>query len=258
MERKGVNNPWVHGVLAGVVGLLLFIVSLQLPLARSAMDATARFLYWPEYPASALRRHLREMYLWITRETERQERFEQLEGEVLALRAVVRRLGVTEQPPARGMVTARVTLREPSRWWQEIRIDQGSLSGIRVGSPVLQNGFLVGRVSQTGERFAWVELITSSTLLIPAVLDRTRDLGVVTGDDAGRVLLLYMPEEKKLQAEMSVSTALVGEFLPPGIPIGKVAFAEEVTGGYRPYVLAIGGDLARLYTVSVMVPEGLP
>jgi rod shape-determining protein MreC len=258
MERKGMNNPWVHGVLAGVVGLLLFTVSLQLPLVRGAMDATARLLYWPEYPASTLRRHLLEMYLWISRETERQERFEQLEGEVLALRTVIRRLGVTEQQPASGMVTARVTLREPSRWWQEIRIDRGSRSGIRVGSPVLQNGFLIGRISQTSEEYAWVELITSSTLLIPAVLDRTRDLGVVTGDDAGRVLLLYIPEGKKIQEEMSVSTALVGEFLPPGIPIGKVAFAEEVTGGYRPYVLAVGGDLARLYSVSVMVREGAP
>ncbi len=50
---------------------------------------------------------------------------------------------------------------------------------------------------------------------------------------------------------MKVSTAMIGEDLPPGLPIGQIAgeFAAGVDG-YTTYRIEPGADMSRFYTVS--------
>jgi rod shape-determining protein MreC len=151
------------------------------------------------------------------------------------------------------MEDARVTLREPHSWWNEFRIDKGFNQGVIVGLPVFQNGFLVGRVSSVSTFSSWVELLTSSASMIPVVIEETRELGVVVGDGDGSVLLTYIPEGRGIEVGMKVSTALIGEFLPSGIPIGSIADEGTVSSsGYMTYKIAPGASTSMLYTVSIL------
>ncbi|MBQ7068938.1 MAG: rod shape-determining protein MreC, partial [Synergistaceae bacterium] len=77
------------------------------------------------------------------------------------------------------------------------------------------------------------------------------ELGVVVGDGSGTVLLRYIPAGRGGRNGMKVSTAMIGEELPPGLPIGKIS-NEMTTGsdGYATYKIELGADLSRFYTVS--------
>lgn len=94
-------------------------------------------------------------------------------------------------------------------------------------------------------------MITSSSFLIAAAVDETRDLGVINGDDRGNLTLLYVPEERKLKNGMGVSTSLMGRHVPPGIPIGRVIGAKESKDGFLPISIQAGAHLTQLYSVEV-------
>ena len=97
--------------------------------------------------------------------------------------------------------------------------------------------------------------MTSPSLMIPVVIEETRELGVVVGDGNGSVLLNYIPSGRGNMAGMKVSTALIGEQLPPGLPIGRIKEEIEVSGsGYTTYRLEPGADLSRFYGVSILRP----
>ncbi len=115
-----------------------------------------------------------------------------------------------------------------------------------------QDGALVGKVSRVESNSAWIELLTSPSLYIPVVVEETRDLGVLNGEGDGNIWLLYVPAEKKLRIGMNLSTALVSEQLPPGIPIGKISGVGSEIGGYRIYKLSLNADLSKLYKVKVI------
>ncbi len=258
MLWKELEKPWIQTLLAGGLGGVILALCLQFPNTRAMMALVSNALWWPEYPAVELRRGVAALYQWTAERRVLQERLEVLEGENLRLRAALGSQNVALSPDGIGTVSARVTLRSPHRWWQEIRIDVGRRRGIRPGVPVLQNGFLVGRVSRVDQDESWVDLVSSAELLVPAVVEKTRDLGVVAGDGMGRTFLLYIPSEKFLEPRMAVSTALASEVLPPGIPMGFLTASSDVREGFRSYQLSSGADLSRLYAVSVFVGDEKP
>jgi rod shape-determining protein MreC len=197
---------------------------------------------------------MRDLYLWSRDRNSLKEQLEALQDENAKLRitqSVLLAEQIKTELSAR-MEDARVTLREPYGWWSEVRINKGQNDGIVVGLPVFQNGFLVGRVSSISSASSWVELLTSSSLMIPVVIEETRELGVVVGDGEGSVLLTYIPKERGVEVGMKVSTALVSETLPPGIPIGTVE-SEAATPGndYMTYKIKPGASTSTLYGVSI-------
>ena len=108
-------------------------------------------------------------------------------------------------------------------------------------------------MASSGLDYAWVELITSSSFLIAAAVDETRDLGVINGDDSGNLRLLYVPEERKLKTGMTVSTSLMNDQIPPGVPIGTVLGSGEIRDGFIEMKIKAGAHLTQLYNVDVFV-----
>jgi rod shape-determining protein MreC len=263
-QPRSTTREWVHGLTALILGLFLLGVSSGLGVMKSIVDLWGSILSIPEDPAVIMR----EMYLgWKSRSVDR----ERLNAEVARLRSENARLRMENAAlqAARGGLagsvnsvvsvlsqdsasrTARVTLRAPMSWWSEIRIDRGEGDNVVQGMPVFSHGWLVGRVSSVSLMSSWAELITSASLMIPAVIEETRELGVVAGDGTGAVLLKYIPVGRGVRAGMKVSTAMVGEQLPPGLPIGQIA-GEYTAGadGYSTYRIEPGADMAGFYTVS--------
>ncbi len=249
------TREWVHGLIALTLGLFLLGASPNFNVLRSAVDLVGGVLSVPEYPAVVLRELLRELYLWSHSKSELKKQLESLKDENAKLR-ITNSVLVAEQIKSEldtRLEVARVTLREPHSWWNEFRIDKGLNDNIVVGLPVFQDGFLVGRVRSVSAFSSWVELLTSSSLMIPVVIEETRELGVVVGDGNGSLLLTYIPEGRGIESGMKVSTALVSEILPPGIPIGHIADGTATSGnGYVTYKITPGASTATLYTVSIL------
>ena len=87
--------------------------------------------------------------------------------------------------------------------------------------------------------------------MIPAVIEDTRELGVVAGDGEGNVLLKFIPAGHGLLSGMKVSTAMIGEQLAPGLPIGTISgIAGNSADGYMTYKISPGANLTRVYTVN--------
>jgi rod shape-determining protein MreC len=220
------------------------------------VDRWGAALYLPELPALELRTLVQVTGNWVMERKSLQARNGELELENLALRTALQRALAPEPLGTSEMIGARVTLRYPDAWWKEIRVNRGSGQGVRVGAPALSDGFIIGKVVRVGADYAWIELVTSSSFLLAAVVDDTWDLGVINGDDRGNIWLLYTPPEKEFQRGMIISTALVGDYLPPGIPIGKIWGQGELRDGFMPQKVVSGAHLTQLYTVQILHTGG--
>ena len=253
-NTRNTTRQWVHGLTALILGLFLLGISSSLGVVKNIVDLWGALLSIPEYPAVVMREVYLDWKAWTRDKNSLNKEVTQLREENANLRLELAKLNSSQiysddkNPESK---TARVTLRAPMSWWNEIRIDRGDVDKITQGLPVFYNGYLIGRVSTVSSMSSWAELITSPSFMIPAVIEETRELGVVVGDGNGTVLMRYIPAGRGVKAGMKVSTAMIGEQLPPGLPIGKVA-SEVSSGsdGYATYRIDPGADLSRFYTVS--------
>ena len=258
MADRRLTREWIHSIIALILGLFLLGMAPNAAFLKGVVDLVGTCLAVPEYPAVLLRDFLRNLILWSQDKSDLKNQVEALKEEIAQMR-ITHSTILAEQIRAElnaRMDRARVSLREPQGWWNEFRIDKGFNDGIVVGLPVFQDGYLAGRVTSVSTFSSWVELLTSPSLMIPVVIEETRELGVVVGDGEGSVLLTYIPEGRGIEPGMSVSTALVSEMLPSGIPVGKIV--EEVrdpsgnASGYVTYKIEPGAKISMLYIVSVL------
>lgn len=256
LDKRRVRER-VHGLTALILGLFLLGVGANTGISKGTVDILAGLLAIPEYPAVRLRLTMQDWLNWMREKSG-------VHAELNLLREENARLRILESALKNERIlaelasridAARVNLRAPMTWWSEIRIDKGERDSVAIGTPVLNDGYLIGRVSSVSALSSWVELITSPSLMIPVVIEETRELGVAAGSGSGAVLLNYIPKGRGLRTGMTVSTALVGEQLPPGLPIGKIAEELEATpDGYAAYRIELGADLSRFYSVSLFGP----
>ncbi len=253
-STRNTTRELVHGLAALILALFLLGISSGLGLVKNIVDLWGALLFIPEYPAVIMRDVFLEWRSWSRDKNS-------LNAEVIKLREENSRLRIDlakligekiyseDIKPDRK--TARVALRTPMSWWNEIRIDKGEIDSISQGLPIFYNGYLLGRVSSVSTMSSWAELITSPSFMIPAVIEETRELGVIVGDGGGSVLLRYIPAGRGVKTGMRVSTAMIGEQLPPGLPIGKIA-GEISSGsdGYATYKIEPGVDMSKFYTVN--------
>lgn len=253
-NTRNTTREWVHGLTALILALFLLGISSGLGIVKNIVDIWGTLLLIPEYPALAMRNVFLDWQSWSRDKNS-------LTAEVIELREENARLRVELAKMTGGKIfsddikpeikTAKVNLRAPMSWWNEIRIDKGGTDNITQGMPVFYDGFLLGRVSSVTAMSSWVELITSPSFMIPAVVEETRELGVIVGDGGGSVALKYIPTGRGIKAGMKVSTAMIGDQLPPGLPIGKIG-GEISSGsdGYATYKIEPGADVSKFQTVN--------
>ncbi len=255
------NKEVIHGLVALAASFMLLALAPQILLFRTPSDWVGKILYYPETPAVLLNNTLRKASSWFRERSTLITENQRLSQENWMLKVAISQEKVESYVERMNQITkyARITLRSPHNWWTEIRINQGEEKNLKPGFPVLQKGSLVGRITRVEAGYSWAELITSSSLLIPVVVDQTRDLGVVTGDGQGQIWLQYISEGRSIEKGMTVSTALVSESLPPGLPVGSVTGElRHSSGGFVAYRIEPGADFIRLYQVEVLTEGTKP
>ncbi len=242
----------VCGVISLAVGILLYCVMNFFPVVRYfAIDSANKLLYIPEYPFSATRDLVKYGSNWVLERKTLQQQLARLEAMNRVQAEALQKAHVSVPAAKSSYIPARVILRYPENWWSEAKINKGSADKVVEGAAVMSDGYLVGRISRVSKHSAWFELITSSSFLIAAVIDDTRDLGVITGDNKGNLNMLYITSDRYVTKNMKISTSLIGDQIPPGLMIGHIIGREPAKEGYVPFKVAAGAHLTQLYNVEV-------
>ena len=259
MDNKQNNTrEWFHGLTALILALFLLGISSGLGVMKNIVDLWGAALAVPEYPAVIMREIFVGWRLWSRDKDFLDTEVKKLRDENALLRRELAKLtgekiysDDLKSTREKNSRTARITLRAPLSWWNEIRIDKGESDKITQGLPIFYEGYLIGRISSVSLMSSWAELITSSSFMIPAVIEETRELGVVAGDGNGSVFLHYIPAGRGVKSGMRVSTAMIGEQLAPGLPIGRIAGEfSSASEGYATYKIQPGAELSKFYTVN--------
>ena len=126
-------------------------------------------------------------------------------------------------------LAAGVTSRQFTQSERLITLDQGTETGIREDAPVFsEGGALLGRVTDAGEGWADVMLISDPNSLVAGWVRRTKATGEVIGRLSAPLAMTDIPRTEKLSENDRVVTYginLGGGFrsvYPKGIPIGRV------------------------------------
>lgn len=248
------RRPWLHGMISLFLGFVILWASLSMPRLHNAMvDGVNGVLFFLEKPSVRLRTIVSVSSNWVLERASLHERVEQLEMKNQALSEALQRASVKVPAERASYIKAAVALRYAGDWWTEICVDKGSTSGVAQGAAATSDGYLVGRVTRVGDSYSWVELITSPTFLIAAVVDETRDLGVVNGDGKGNLRLLFIPEEREVKRGMKISTSLMSDLIPAGVPIGVVLAENQRDDGAQALRVQAGAHLTQLYSVHIFV-----
>jgi rod shape-determining protein MreC len=120
------------------------------------------------------------------------------------------------------VVAARVIGRDPSNWYRTVMIDKGEQDGVAVDMGVVVPAGVVGRVIKIGRDFAQVLLLTDRNSAVAAVVQRTRDEGIVEGAEGGLAQMRYIPLLSEAGPKDAVLTSGLGGGFPKGLVIGEI------------------------------------
>ncbi len=130
------------------------------------------------------------------------------------------------------VLPARIIGRDPSVWFESSIINRGSMDGVKLNMPIVNDGGLVGRVTAVGPLTAQIDLITHDKSGVGGIVGEiggTNALGVVGGTGKRtEVEMRYVPGSVEVQIGQVVYTSGQDGIYPAGLKIGEIV---EVRSG---------------------------
>lgn len=150
---------------------------------------------------------------------------------------------------------ARVIARSPDSWASSVIIDRGSSNGIRRGMVVVSERGLLGRVAESAGNSSRVLLINDPSQGVPAIVQRTRQQGLVNGSLGGNLIMRYLPDDAQISVGDAIVTSELSRVYPKGLLIGRVVnIGKEFSGLSRYAVIRPAAELSNIEEVLVVVP----
>lgn len=163
-------------------------------------------------------------------------------------------LSFKEQQPYK-TVAAWVVGRCPDSWSSCIIIDKGSRSGIKRGMPVITPLGLVGRITEVSRDAAKAVMINDPNLNVSAIVQRSRQEGLISGTLGNNLIMRYLPEEANIKLQDIVLTSGLNRAYPKGLAIGTVVdIGQEFSGLGRYALIKPRVSLACVEEVLVVIP----
>ncbi|MEG0835245.1 MAG: rod shape-determining protein MreC [Christensenellaceae bacterium] len=166
-------------------------------------------------------------------------------------------LDYKQNNPTQELKVAKITGKNPGNWFDVFTIDLGVTDGIQENMAVITADGLVGRVEEVGLNHAKVMGIIDGRSGVSAIMERTRDIGVVKGsigNDALDVALSmnYLPMGTDIVLGDKIITSGLDGLYPKGIIIGEVSELVDANGGKNVKIKPMV-DFRRLEEVMVVV-----
>ncbi len=111
-----------------------------------------------------------------------------------------------------------------------ITLDAGSRLGVKVGDPVISGSGLVGNVMATSDNFSVVRTLLDNDSRISARLENASADGIVTAGEYGLLAMKNVPRRFEVKPGDVIETSTLSTVVPPGIIIGLVREATDVSG----------------------------
>jgi rod shape-determining protein MreC len=172
----------------------------------------------------------------------------------------LRRLLQLPGDPPLSFVTARVVANAGGSFVRSIVVLAGQRDNVAKGNAAVTAEGLVGRVTEAGERAARVLLITDMNSNVPVRIERTRESGIVAGDNSDRLKLLFVAGDSWPQIGDRIVTSGHGGVFPPGLPVGVVVAVVDGIPRIQPFADSNSVEYVRLvdYGVGGMLPQAAP
>ena len=194
---------------------------------------------------AALRRTVEELLPEVAR----------LRGAEIENRTLRQQLGYAQTNSEWHLLSAQVIGRDPTNLLDVILIDRGSSSGVEKGMVVVTHLGVVGRITGVASRWSKVQLITSPSSVVNAVVQGgpRRAFGNVYGSPEGRLQMRYILQTEELDVHDLVVTSGLGGSLPKDFVLGRVINVQQAdyelyqTAEIEPFV-----DFSQLEHVMVV------
>lgn len=151
------------------------------------------------------------------------------------------------------MVYGRVIARSPAAWNRVFMIDKGTMQGVRADMPVLADSCLIGKIIEAGPAVSKALLVTDPNSRVGALVQRTRDQGILYGTFSGECRMKYLSLDARLRPGDIVESAGHGGLLPKGLLIGTIQKVWKEPGQiYQVALVKPFTDLSRVEEVACL------
>ena len=152
------------------------------------------------------------------------QRYEAAQAETGQLRRLV---GAAERLPLKA-TAAEILYNGRDPYSRKIVIDKGSRSGVRAGSPVVDENGVVGQVTRAHVLSSEVTLLTDKQQAIPVQVVRNGLRAVAFGAGSNGMLeLRFVAANAEIQNGDKLVTSGIDGTYPPGLPVATVARIER-------------------------------
>lgn len=251
------TSYWIYSVASVVASVIIIVFFAFVPVAKDfVVGLWCSALNYVEMPIVVVRNNFQALADFFLMRKNLNQKVAEMELQLFTMQETIEKnsLPISESGYD-GYVIADVVARDHNDWWQEFKINKGSLDGITKHSAVVADGYLVGKIAEVYPHASRVVMVTSSEFTHVVTVADTRDLGIISGDGQGNIKLSYIPIDRTLQKGMKIYTSIMSSLVPPGIAIGKVFSVGEGKALYKDYNVAAGAHLTQLYTVAVIKQE---
>ena len=152
-------------------------------------------------------------------------------------------------------VSARVIAADATPYFLTLTVDRGVRDGVRADMAVLAPTGIVGRiVGQPGPRAARVQLLIDRNAAAGAIIERTRDSGVVMGSEDETLLRMeYVSNLDTVLVGDRIVTSGIDGIYPKGFAIGTVTDVAPGVGLYQTIRVEPAVKFSRLEEVLVVM-----
>ena len=183
---------------------------------------------------------------------------EEYKVEALRLR---KELAMQAQFAKLNILSAQVIGISPSPLFRSIRINVGTMDGVKLGQAVLSAQGVVGRVAATSWKHADVMLIVDGNSSVDVFVQRSRVRARVRGigrDDGMGLEFEYLTRTADIEPGDIVLASGLGSVYPKGFLLGRVLKVKSRAFGlHQDAIVEPAVDFSSLETVSVVVTGAL-
>ena len=126
-------------------------------------------------------------------------------------------------------ILAKIIVDHDSPFLKSIIINKGSKDGLKIGTNIYDESYLVGRVIEVNYKTSRVLLLSDLNSNVPVTIAPQNIQAIVTGAGENYGQIKYIKEGffKELNEESIVYTSGTGAIFKSGVPIGKLKIVEE-------------------------------
>ena len=150
-------------------------------------------------------------------------------------------------------ILAKIIVDHKSPFLKSIIINKGSKDGIKIGTNIYDQSYLVGRVIEVNYKSSRVLLLNDLNSNVPVTIAPQNIQAIVTGsgDKYGQIKYIKEGFSEGFTGENIIYSSGTGDIFKSGIPIGKIKTIDDVTS--KKFYVEFYSDFSQLKYVFAEV-----